>query len=147
MNETTQDSLRSRAARSIYNRSSRRGFIAKTGAAVIAFGLGETMLSEQKANAASPDANLFCCGPSSACSTCPGTCPNTTQCPSGRYWTGYRWTCCYGGKTVFCRDCCKNGTNCSISNTCICTCLDNQLPCGSAAARRAAAEMWAAPAR
>src|SRR5262249_28861559 len=86
-----------------------------------------------------------CCGPDCQCSRCPGTCPNTNSCQSGWYYSGYKWTCCQGTRIVYCRDCCKNGTNCAehTSNRCICV-YTTIINCGSPDASRLAAEAWSA---
>jgi hypothetical protein len=124
-------------AERIYQRTGRRGFLAKSAATVVAFGLGDSVLRATKASS-DPLINVFCCGPSKACSSCPGTCPSTNSCPSGWTYDGYKWTCCYNNRVVYCRDCTKGGS------TCICTCLDNQLLCDSAGAAQAAMDSWTA---
>lgn len=140
MKDSERQSLQSRAAQAIYSHSSRRGFLAKTAAAVSAFGMGEVLLNQQPASAASgiPDAPECCVG--TACSSCPGTCPGTTQCPSGWTWDGYRWSCCLGSRVVFCRDCVKTGS------LCVCACVTQNL-CGAATGTRFTATALSAAGR
>jgi hypothetical protein len=129
-----------RAAKSVYHRTARRGFLAKSAAAVMALGLGEAVFSQPASANCSPQ----CCGPDCACRGCPGTCPGTKACQAGWYYSGYTWSCCLaGGRVVFCRDCCRNGTNCAVhtSNRCICTCVTQNL-CSSPGARQLAANAW-----
>lgn len=108
----------SRAAKAVYRRTSRRGLLAKAGAAVVAVGLGEA------AFASSAEAAPVCCS-GGQCASCPGTCPGTLSCPSGWSYTGYRWECCYSSRTYYCRDC-RN----SSGTICVCACRTNY-PCAA----------------
>lgn len=116
-----------RGALKIYERSTRRGFLAKTGAALVAFGLADFTLAKS-ANAA-PTAPYCCRG--AQCASCPGTCPSTTSCPSGYTYTNYKWSCCYSGRVYICRDC-KN----SAGSVCVCAC-QTQTACDAAGSRTA----------
>jgi hypothetical protein len=128
--KTFTSGIAAKGAERVLGRTSRRGFVAKTGAAVIAFGMGDFLL----ANAAS--AAPGCCT-GTQCSSCPGTCPDTNACPSGHTWTGYKWTCCGGAQIYYCRDCRNNNTGV----ICVCGCHGSQ-PCNAPAVRnRTATEL------
>ena len=143
MKKAREDAMSLRVAKSVYDRTPRRGFLAKSAAALMALGLGEAVFSAQPASAT--NCSEGCCGPDCGCSSCPGACPNSTSCGSGWHYSGYRWACCNGTTAVYCRDCCKNGTNCSegTGNRCICVC-GTRITCKSPEAARLAAEIWSA---
>jgi len=108
------------ATSQVYNRTSRRGFLARTAGVLAAVGLGEL------AAAAPASAAPGCCSGTSCISlglVC--TCP--TGCPSGYTYTGYTWACCLGARIYYCHDCRKNGG----TSICVCGCAGPQ-PCNAA---------------
>jgi hypothetical protein len=89
----------------VEERSSRRGFLGKTGKLVAGVGLG---LLAGGVGASTAGAVPFCCT-GTQCFSCPAT---IGQCPTGYSYTGYTWICCYDNRAAYCWDCTKNGSTC-----------------------------------
>lgn len=98
--------------RVVYRQTSRRGFLAKAGAALVgASAIGVIGLID----AEPAEAGGACCTGSNCVDVGCG-CPGISKCSTGCSWTGYTWTCCGGGHLVYCSDCTNSkGTLCSCA--------------------------------
>lgn len=115
------------AAGEVYDRTTRRSFISKVGAALVTAGVAPLVLQEQ----ASADAPGCCTGPpcemfsgKDAQFSCKGLKPG--QCPAGTHPNNYVWTCCAGGqtgRTMICTDCIVDVG--FPGNLCVCTTVTN----------------------
>jgi len=108
--------LGAEAARGVYQRTSRRGLLAKASAVLLGLGVG----SVADASSAAADAPACCTGRN--CKAGGGSCPGVGVCPSGWTYTGYTWSCCTGNKTIMCSDCRSNSTG----QVCACSYRTNQ---------------------
>jgi hypothetical protein len=90
-------------------RTSRRGFLGRTGKVLAGVGFG---LLAGGVTAGVAGAVSYCCT-GTQCLGCPAT---IGQCPSGYTYTGYTWICCESGfnppRAVYCWDCQRSGTKC-----------------------------------
>jgi hypothetical protein len=116
MTEHEPRDLMARGAGAIYEKTGRRGFLAKTSGFLAALGLGT--FAATKGAAADPQC---CVGP--ACKDMGLRCkcgnPNESLCASGWHYSGYTWGCCLTGDRLFlCKDCIRD----SGGNLCVCGC-------------------------
>jgi hypothetical protein len=120
--------------RAVYNRSSRRGFLARASAVLVGVGA----MGVVEASTAAADAPACCTGHN--CKAAGGSCPGVGMCPTGWTYTGYTWTCCAGNHLVYCSDCRSASTGqvcaCSYRSRNSCTAGQTATEVSALAARR-----------
>ena len=86
-------------------RFSRSGMLNKTGKLLASIGLAMLAGGFRPDRAGGTILIPMCCDTSRVPDQCTG-CPTTVgECPQFHSWTGYSWTCCYGGQIAWYWDC------------------------------------------
>lgn len=88
-------------AEKVYSKTSRRSFLAKAGAGLLAVGVGDLAVAGTASAAPGCCTGTSCSSLGLSCG-CPAG-----SCPPGWTWDGYTWTCCgpTGTHVLFCSDC------------------------------------------
>jgi hypothetical protein len=121
-----QQRLSAEAAQAVYERTSRRGVLARASAVLMGFGVGSAL----QAAPAAADASSCCTGTN--CKSLGAGCPGIGLCSPGWSYTGYTWVCCSGPNKVYCSDCRTPCASCQGGyRNCACTYRTRE-PCTSA---------------